>query len=60
MTLQEAIEIASDSAGDGIAMLDENWINALKLLIEAGKRIQHLRGYSMTQVDTRLPGETKE
>ena len=57
MTLQEAIEIASDSAEDGIAMLDENWINALKLLIEAGKSIQKDRLGTFTIL---LPGETSE
>jgi len=33
---------------------------ALKLGIEALKRLQKLRGYSMIQVDTRLPGETED
>ena len=31
-----------------------------ELGIEALERIQHLRGYSMTQVDTRLSSETEE
>ena len=34
-------------------------LDAFQLGIEALKRIQHLRGYSMTQVDTRLSGETE-
>jgi len=60
MTLKEAIEVLRDivtyvKPGDPPEEHD-----ALKLGIEALKRIQHLRGYSMTQVDTKLPGETKE
>jgi len=60
MTIDKAIkelEIARD-----VAEHEGLWgrMAAINLGIEALKRIQKLRGYSMTQVDTFLPGETKD
>ena len=58
MLLKKAIEILNHIQIPLRTAEDHDRFDALKLGIEALKRIQKLRGYSMTQVDTRLPGET--
>jgi len=60
MKLERAIEILEELPYQGEGVLDGKTIAALKLGIEALKRLEKLRGYSMTQVDTRLPGETED
>lgn len=60
MKLEKAIEILTKWKEPESVDAEEELAKAVKLGIEALKRLQMLRGYSMTQVDTRLPGETKE
>lgn len=60
MKLQKAIEIGKELRRSGYRVPLQPQYDALQLLIEAGKRLLELRGYSMTPVDTRLPGETEE
>jgi len=60
MTIDEAIEILGDIIRFVKPADPPYEHDALKLGIEALRRIQKLRGYSMTQVDTKLSGETEE
>jgi len=60
MKLSKAIEILTINNDHNPDFTDADRRDAIKLGIEGLKRLQHLRGYSMTQVDTRLPGETEE
>lgn len=60
MTLTEAKEMLWRAKGQPLMPDSPRMSKALQLGIEALERIQHLRDYSMTQVDTRLPGETDE
>jgi len=59
MTIDKAIKKIQYVIDDRPEIYSEEVLAALKLGIEALKRIKHLRGYAMTQVDTRLPGETE-
>ena len=60
MKLEEAIGILAAKKLDDVERNARDSAQACQLGIEALKRIEHLRGYSMTQVDTRLPGETED
>ena len=58
MTINEAIENLRLLHSSPLLYETENYRDAVRIAIESLKRIQHLRGYSMTQVDTRLITET--
>lgn len=60
MKLDKAIEILSASANKGVTTFNQDYKDAQKLLIEAGKKLIALRtGTAYTYGDL-LPGETKE
>lgn len=60
MTLDKAIELLK-IASEGWPVGDnEDYYNALDLSIEALKRVQHLRQFWGKDLNTILPGETKE
>lgn len=60
MKLEKAIETASDPTWLDLTLHDPDFTNALKLLIEAGSRIQSSRLDSWSGEQPLLPGETKE
>lgn len=60
MKLSEAIKILYDIAYLGIPTNNQKSQDALKLLIEAGKRIQANREHSIPGPMFLLPGETLE
>lgn len=60
MKLDRAIAIASASAYRGVTTFDEQYKDALKLLIEAGKRVKHVRTLHTPNPLDILPGETKD
>jgi len=60
MKLERAIEILDVTHGLFRFYPTPERLKARRLGIEALRRILFLRGYSMTQVDTKLPGETEE
>ena len=59
MKLDKAIEILTDCLNIGTQEATPDVNNALKLGIEALKRIKHLRPNYAYAKATRLPGETK-
>lgn len=59
MTLEKAIEQLSRGTLQNRSTANKLLREAMRLGIEAMRRILFLRGYSMTQVDTKLPGETE-
>ncbi|MBA7588885.1 hypothetical protein ES708_30955 [subsurface metagenome] len=60
MKLPKAIEIAKDPTWLDLTLHDPDFTDALKILIEAGTRITHLRHIGAFNVMDLLPGETKE
>jgi len=58
MTIDTAIEILDIHQADMLHTEVPDLIDAMKLGIAGLKRIQRLRDYSMTTVDTWLQGET--
>ncbi|MBA7700056.1 hypothetical protein ES703_108762 [subsurface metagenome] len=60
MTLEKATEILADSAYNGSTTFNSNFRDALKLGIEALKRLQENRHYAPPQIPRPLPGETEE
>ena len=60
MTLKEAIKIIQYYQVDGEALCGGFLDDALKLIIEAGKRIQHKRLDHWVLITPLLPGETEE
>lgn len=58
LTIDEAEKLIQADIDDESVEWDSPLGKAYMLSFEALKRIKKLRGYSMTQVDTRLPGET--
>lgn len=58
MKLEKAIEIVSLSANAGMTTFNQDYKNAQKLLIEAGKRIEQCRIKDAALVELPLPGET--
>ncbi len=60
MKLEKAIEIVETCHGHGGIAHNKDYINAQKLLIEAGKRIKERRYLNTGSWLPLLPGETKE
>ena len=60
MKLEKAIEIVSDSANAGMTTFNDEYKQAQRLLISAGKVIQWGRGNPLYVIPRLLPGETKE
>ena len=60
MKIEKAKKILFDYVGTGPEVEPVEFDKAVRLGAEALKRIKFLRGYSMTQIDTKLPGETEE
>ena len=60
MELGKAIEILTNETNEWIPGVNEDLINAIKLGIEALKRITKEREFPHVHIGTELPGETKE
>jgi len=60
MTLEKAIKIASDPTWLDLTLHDPDFTDALKLLIDVGSLLIHLRHVGAFNVKDLLPGETKE
>jgi len=60
MRLDEAIKIFQYQGAPENGPTILAFVVARKLLIEAGKRIQHCRIFRNTSVDELLPGETED
>lgn len=60
MTLTKAIEILTESINLPEELLDQELDDAIKLLIEAGKRVNLVREQGDLVGPGLLPGETKE
>lgn len=60
MTINEAIEIVTDESKSLDPIASKNHIDALKLLIEAGKRHQERRQRFPILPHLLLPGETED
>jgi len=60
LKLTTAIEILADSAYSGITTFDQDFRDAEKLLIEAGKLIKRTRQGDPALDGELLPGETPE
>lgn len=60
MRLDKAIEIVSDSANRGITTFNQDYKDAQKLLIEAGKSILAYRRWGRNNLPQPLQGETNE
>lgn len=60
MNSSKAIEILSDSANKGVTTFNQDYKDALRLGIEALKRIQINRNQTTIEWVTLLPGETEE
>jgi len=58
--LEEAIEIGTEMSEPGIVAYDKRDLDALKLLVNAGKRIERLRRKIPELAEDLLPGETEE
>lgn len=59
MKLPKAIEITSDPAWQDLTLHDPDFQEALRLLTEAGKRIQDIRTHKAYSMFPLLPGETE-
>jgi len=59
MKLAKAIEIVADSAWRGVTTFDQDYKDAQKLLIEAGKQVIERRGHDPDFLFEKLPGETQ-
>uniref|UniRef100_A0A6H1ZWG6 Uncharacterized protein n=1 Tax=viral metagenome TaxID=1070528 RepID=A0A6H1ZWG6_9ZZZZ len=60
MTIDEAIEILSQSANAGVTTFDWDYKDAQRLGIEALKRVRKYRPLYAGKYPHLLPGETKE
>ncbi len=60
MKLEKAIEILQYHSERNADIAGSSWANALKLGIEAMRRVKGLRLYDVGPVQVLLPGETKE
>lgn len=59
MTIDEAIRVLSDKDPDIDGIMNDDYSKAIKLGIEALKRIKDARGRTMWVVCENLPGETE-
>lgn len=60
MQVNKAIEILSDPDPDIDCLINDDYKDAIKLSIEALKRIRGVRHLRPRDTISRLPGETKE
>ena len=60
MKLKKAIEIQTDYINDPISFSSIDLPDAMKLVIEAGKRLENMRLSPCTTADELLPGETED
>ncbi len=60
MKLEKAIKIGKHKVSQNVFQVDPDALTALKLLIEAGKRIINIRHIHKCPDLHHLPGETKE
>lgn len=60
MTLQEAINIQLAELQDYQEAMEPDYLDAINLLVEAGKQVQFYRSIPDNRVHNLLPGETKE
>ena len=60
MTIDQAIEILSNSANSGMTTFNQDYKDAQRLGVEALKVVREMRGFAEGWRPTKLPGETKE
>ena len=60
MKMEKAVEILNDLLGEGPQFPPDDRREAVRLSIEALKRIKHLRSFWGKDLNLKLPGETKE